>query len=55
MNNTNLKLSLTAVALPGAAFCTTQSAQAHCDSMDGPVVNTAPEALKENNVNFVLI
>ena len=55
MNNKNLKVSLTALALLAAAFGTTQTAQAHCDSLDGPVVNAARAALTEDNVNLVLI
>src|SRR5699024_10752527 len=30
-------------------------AEAHCDSMDGPVVKAAQKALKTGNVNLVLI
>jgi hypothetical protein len=55
MNNKSLKVSLTALALLAAAFATTQVAQAHCDSLDGPVVNAARAALTESNVNLVLI
>ena len=40
---------LSVIALmPAAAF-------AHCDSLDGPVVKAARDALKTGNVNFVLI
>ena len=28
---------------------------AHCDGLDGPVVNAAPQALDTGNVNLVLI
>jgi hypothetical protein len=55
MNNKNLKVFLTALLLLVAAFATTQVAQAHCDSLDGPVVNAARTALTESNVNLVLI
>lgn len=55
MMNMNLKSSLTALALLMAPFATTQTAQAHCDSMDGPVVSAAQAALKENNIDLVLI
>lgn len=55
MNDKNLKVSVTALALLAAAFATTQIAQAHCDSLDGPVVNAARAALTESNVNLVLI
>lgn len=56
MKKTNLKLSLTALAMLGAAaFLPSQTAQAHCDSLDGPVVQAARRALTESNINFVLI
>jgi hypothetical protein len=55
MNNKNPTISLTALALLAAGFATTQIAQAHCDSLDGPVVNAARAALTESNVNLVLI
>jgi len=55
MNFKNLKVPLTALALLAAAFATTKNAQAHCDSLDGPVVKAARAALTENNVNLVLI
>jgi len=34
---------------------TSSTALAHCDSLDGPVVQSAQEALKTNNVNLALI
>lgn len=55
MNNMNLKASLSALALLAAAFGALQTAQAHCDSLDGPVVNAARAALTESNVDLVLI
>jgi hypothetical protein len=55
MNIKKLKTPLAAVALLAAAFATPQIAQAHCDSLDGPVVNAARAALTESNVNLVLI
>lgn len=55
MKNKNLKDSLTALALLAATFSTTQIAQAHCDSMDGPVVKAAQKALAETNINLVFI
>ncbi len=55
MKSKNLKASLTALALLAAAFATTQIARAHCDSLDGPVVNAARAALTESNINLVLI
>jgi len=55
MPSLSLKVSLTALAMSMAAFCTTQIAQAHCDSLDGPVVNAPRAALAEGNINLVLI
>jgi hypothetical protein len=55
MKNQTMKVPLTPLALLAAAFATTQIAQAHCDSLDGPVVNAARAALTESNVNLVLI
>lgn len=51
----NLKVSLAALIMLSAAFAAPQSVQAHCDSLDGPVVNAARTALTEGNVNLVLI
>lgn len=39
----------------GAALFIPQSAVAHCDGMDGPVVKTAQKALASGDVNLVLI
>jgi hypothetical protein len=36
-------------------LCLSKAAQAHCDTMDGPVVKAAQAALKTRNINFVLI
>jgi hypothetical protein len=55
MNHKNRKNTLTALALFAAAFVTTQTAQAHCDSLDGPVIAAARAALEENDVKLVLI
>jgi len=56
MKNTNLTVSLTALAmLAAAAFLAPQTAPAHCDGLDGPVVKAAQKALAEGNVNLVLI
>lgn len=38
-----------------AAFGTPQIAQAHCDSLDGPVVNATRAALAENDADRILI
>jgi hypothetical protein len=43
-------LVLAALLLGGA-----NKVQAHCDMLDGPVVNAARQALASNNVNLVLI
>ena len=55
MKNHRLKFSLTTLTILAAVFATHQSAQAHCDSLDGPVINAARAALSENDVNLVLI
>jgi len=56
MKTTSMKTSLAAFAiLTVAAFAAVQTAQAHCDGLDGPVVKAAQKALSENNVNLVLI
>jgi hypothetical protein len=53
---TNLKPRWAALAtLLAVAFLSIQTAQAHCDGLDGPVVKAAEKALSENNVNLVLI
>lgn len=36
-------------------LCLSETAGAHCDTMDGPVVRAAQAALKTRNVNLVLI
>lgn len=46
-------LGVLAIALSFGA--TASKALAHCDSLDGPVVQAAQEALKIDNVNLVLI
>jgi hypothetical protein len=50
------------ILLSGVAFLffifvsclTTHEVSAHCDTLDGPVVNAARKALKTENVNYVL-
>ncbi|MGE5400577.1 MAG: DUF6448 family protein [Ignavibacteriales bacterium] len=37
------------------AVLMTGDLSAHCDGVDGPVVNAARKALKTNNINFILI
>lgn len=36
-------------------LCAAETARAHCDTMDGPVVKAAQAALKTRNINLVLI
>ena len=55
MNSQHLKTQLAALTLLAATFGIPQTAHAHCDSLDGPVVNAARAALKENDVDLVLI
>lgn len=47
-------LIISTVALT-TAFLGSNQAQAHCDSLDGPVVKAAQTALTEGNVNLILI
>lgn len=46
MITTNLKSSLLLTALLIAGFLIPKTAEAHCDSMDGPVVLAAKQALE---------
>jgi hypothetical protein len=48
-------VSLTTLAIAGAAFLLPAPAYAHCDGLDGPVVAAAREALDSGNPNPVLI
>ena len=50
---TKIKL-LAASAIVAALLFGTQGAQAHCDSLDGPVATAAQEALDTGNVNLAL-
>jgi hypothetical protein len=50
----SLKRAVTAVAAV-LAFSWAAGAQAHCDTLDGPVVAAAREALDTNNVNLILV
>lgn len=52
MNPQTLRKIALVVALTAI---TGSNALAHCDSLDGPVVQAAQEALKTNNVNLALI
>ena len=50
-----LKLKLVAMLLLASSiFIFTNTASAHCDSNDGPVIKDAEKALEANNVNLVL-
>lgn len=50
-----LKLKLVAMLLLASSiFILTNTASAHCDSYDGPVIKDAEKALEANNVNLVL-
>lgn len=40
--------------LLATVFLQTRSANAHCDSIDGPVVMAAKKALEKGNINYVL-
>lgn len=50
-----LKLKLVVMLLLASSiFIFTNTASAHCDSYDGPVIKDAEKALEANNVNLVL-
>lgn len=55
MYSTLLKSSLLISALLFTGLMLPKQAEAHCDSMDGPVVLAAQEALETGDVNLVLI
>ncbi len=55
MNTTYFKSTLFLTALLISGFLIPRTAQAHCDSMDGPVVQAAQKALETGNVDLVLI
>jgi hypothetical protein len=50
---TNIKMLIAAIVAAGMLFGA-QSAQAHCDSLDGPVTKSIQKALESGNVNPVL-
>ncbi len=50
---TNIKMLIAAIVAAGMLFGA-QSAQAHCDSLDGPVAKSIQKALESGNVNPVL-
>ena len=51
---TRIKLLTAALLSGGLLFASQQSAQAHCDSIDGPVAKAALVALDTGNVNAAL-
>ena len=56
MGNKGIINPMIAVALASAILLLAPTAaQAHCDSLDGPVVTAARKALESGNVNLVLI
>lgn len=55
MKNQKLIKKITAILLLFGLVIAPIAADAHCDSMDGPVVKAAQKALEEQNVDLVLI
>lgn len=53
-NNSVFFISL-AMLMSVLFFLTLNDANAHCDSMNGPVVKAAQKALETGNINFVLL
>src|SRR5512141_1361430 len=51
---TKIKTLMASVAVVALMFGATGSAQAHCDSVDGPVAKAAQKALDTGNVNLAL-
>lgn len=51
----NAKSGLCGLVLAALLLGGANRVQAHCDTLDGPVVNTARQALASNNVSLVLI
>ncbi len=49
-----MKMLIAAVVAAGLLFVTERPAQAHCDSLDGPVAKAVQKALEFGNVNPVL-
>lgn len=49
------KTAAIALSLTAVVFVTPDRAFAHCDTMDGPVIKAAQQALKEGNVDRVLL
>ncbi|MFU8862019.1 MAG: DUF6448 family protein [Cyclonatronaceae bacterium] len=55
MYSTTLKSAILIAVLLLSGLMLPKTAEAHCDSMDGPVVLAAQDALKTGNINLVLI
>lgn len=55
MYSTTLKSSIIFAVLLFTGLILPKQSEAHCDSMDGPVVLAAQEALETGNVNLILI
>src|SRR5690349_17648012 len=53
--NTNIRLAVIAAFLLVLLLWAPNAALAHCDTLDGPVVKAARQALDTGNVNLVLI
>ena len=49
-----IKTLMASALAAGLLFGASQSAQAHCDSVDGPVAKAAQKALETGNVNLAL-
>jgi hypothetical protein len=54
-NLQQIKFTLASFAILAVLAFGANQAQAHCDTLDGPVVSAARTALTESNVNLVLI
>lgn len=54
MRKASFRTALMATALLGGLIAFPLGAQAHCDSIDGPVASAAVKALDTNNVNLIL-
>ncbi len=55
MKFNKLHFSLISILLVGTIYFFPTMSRAHCDTMDGPVIKAAREALETNNVNLILI
>lgn len=55
IKNTLLQALVVILFFLVASFVSPRQVSAHCDTLDGPVVNAARKALNTENVNYVLI